>query len=124
MFSLKQCVLLMTVLKHALVGLQGGKTDLGSVPLPMTLEVQPRILRVTGNSDLEGCHEINIVHAKSLQLYQTLGEPVVSPPGSSVHGIRQVRILEWVAILSSRGSSQLRDRTPVSSVSCTGRWVL
>lgn len=39
----------MTVLKHALVGLQGGKTDLGSVPLPMTLEVQPRILRVTGN---------------------------------------------------------------------------
>ena len=29
-----------------------------------------------------------------------------SPPGSSVHGILQARILEWVAISSSRGSSQ------------------
>ena len=34
-----------------------------------------------------------------------------SPPGSSAHGILQARILEWVAILSSRGSSQPRDRT-------------
>ena len=32
-----------------------------------------------------------------------------SQPGSSVHGILQARILEWVAILSSRGSSQPRD---------------
>ena len=39
----------MTVLKHALVCPQGGKTDLGSAPLPMTLEVQPRMLRVTSN---------------------------------------------------------------------------
>ena len=37
-----------------------------------------------------------------------------SPPGSSVHGILQARILEWVAISSSRGSSQLRDGTQVS----------
>ena len=35
-------------------------------------------------------------------------------PGSSVHGVFQVRILEWVAISFSRGSSQLRDRTLVS----------
>ena len=32
-----------------------------------------------------------------------------SPPGFSVHGIFQARILEWVAISSSRGSSPLRD---------------
>ena len=32
-----------------------------------------------------------------------------SPPGSSVCGISQARILEWVAISSSRGSSQSRD---------------
>ena len=32
-----------------------------------------------------------------------------SPPGSSVHGILQAKILEWVAMLSSRGSSQPRD---------------
>ena len=34
-----------------------------------------------------------------------------SPPGSSAHGILQARILEWVAISSSRGSSQPRDLT-------------
>ena len=37
-----------------------------------------------------------------------------SPPGSSVHGISQARILEWVAISSSRESSQIRDQTRVS----------
>ena len=46
-----------------------------------------------------------------------------SPPGSSVHGIFQARILEWVGMLSSRGSSQLRDPTHVSCVSCiAGRY--
>ena len=42
------------------------------------------------------------------------------PPGSSVHGILQARILEWVAISSSRGFSQHMDRTSVSCISCTG----
>ena len=37
-----------------------------------------------------------------------------SPPGSSVHGILQARILKWVAISSSRGSSRPMDRTRVS----------
>ena len=39
-----------------------------------------------------------------------------SPPGSSVHGILQARILRWVAISFSRGSSQPRDRTQVSCI--------
>ena len=39
-----------------------------------------------------------------------------SPPGSSVHGIFQTGILEWTAIFSSRGSSQLRDQTLVSYI--------
>ena len=39
-----------------------------------------------------------------------------SPPGSSVHGILQARILEWVAMPSYRGSSQPRDRTQVSRI--------
>ena len=48
-----------------------------------------------------------------------LCDPVdYSPPGSSVHGIFQVSILEWVAISFSRGSSQPRGRTRVSGVSC------
>ena len=41
--------------------------------------------------------------------------------GSSVHVIFQARILEWVAISSSRGSSRPRDG---AHVSCIGRWVL
>ena len=47
-----------------------------------------------------------------------------SLPGSSIHGISQARILEWVAISSSRGSSQSRDQTCISYVSCIGRQVL
>ena len=55
----------------------------------------------------------------------TLCDPVdCSPPGSSVHGIFQARILEWIAIAFSRGSSQPRDRTQVSCVSCTDRRIL
>ena len=41
-----------------------------------------------------------------------------------VYGIFQARILEWVAFSSSRGSSQIRDQTCISYVSCTGRWIL
>ena len=44
-----------------------------------------------------------------------------NPPGYSVHGILQARILEWVAVSSSRASSQPRDQTRVSYVSCMGR---
>ena len=63
--------------------------------------------------------------AKSLQSCLTLCEPMdCSLPGSSVHGILQVRILEWVAMPSSRGSSQPRDQSLVSYVSCFGRRVL
>ena len=48
-----------------------------------------------------------------------LCDPVdCSSPRSSVHGIFQARILEWVAISSSRGSTWPRDRTLVSCVSC------
>ena len=51
------------------------------------------------------------MHAKSLQLYLTLCNPMDrSLPGSSVHGILQA-IMEWVAMPCSRGSSQPRDRT-------------
>ena len=51
------------------------------------------------------------------QLCPTLCDPVdCSPPGFSVYGILQARILEWVAIPFSRGSSQLRDQTWVSRI--------
>ena len=44
-----------------------------------------------------------------------------SPPGPSVHGIFQARILEWAAIPFSRGSSWPRDQTCISCISCIGR---
>ena len=52
---------------------------------------------------------------KVAQSCPTLCHPVIcSLPGSSVHGIFQARVLEWVAISFSRGSSQPRDQTRVS----------
>ena len=44
-----------------------------------------------------------------------------SPPGSSVQGILQAEIVEWVAMPFSRGSSQPKDQTHVSYVSCTDK---
>ena len=47
----------------------------------------------------------------------TLSNPMdCGPPGSSIHGIFQARVLEWVAISFSRGSSPPRDRTQVSAL--------
>ena len=57
------------------------------------------------------------MRARSLQLCLTLCSPMhCSPPGSSVHGILQARILEWVAMPSSERSSQPRDWTCISYV--------
>ena len=72
-----------------------------------------------GDTDKEDWTHL-CVSAKSLQLYLTLCNPMdSSPPGSSVHGILQARILEWVAMASSRGTSQPRDQTCISWDSCT-----
>ena len=65
--------------------------------------------------------EISLVTSGSLvlvaQLYQTLCDPVdCSRPGSSVPGILQARLLEWVAISLSKGSSRPRDWTQVSCI--------
>ena len=59
------------------------------------------------------CHPESLkVKVKVAQLCLALCDPMdCSPPGSSVHGILQARILEWVAISSSRGSSWPRDHT-------------
>ena len=49
----------------------------------------------------------------------TLCKPMdCNPSGSSLHGIFQARILEWVTICYSRGSSPPRDRTCISCISC------
>ena len=61
-------------------------------------------------------HQGNL-YAKSLQLCPTLCDPVdCGPPGSSIHGVLQARILVWVAMPSFRGSFQPKDWTHVSFV--------
>ena len=56
-------------------------------------------------------------YARSLQSCPTLCDPMdCSPPGSSVHGVLQARTLEWIAMPSSRGSSQLRYQTCISCI--------
>ena len=69
------------------------------------------------------------VKVKLLSLSDSLRPVDCSPPGSSVHGILQARLLEWVAISFSRGSSRPRDRTQVSHIAgrrfnlwATGEW--
>ena len=54
----------------------------------------------------------------------TLCEPMEhSLPDSSLHGIFQAKLLEWVAISYSRRSSRPRDWIPISCVSWFGRWI-
>ena len=55
----------------------------------------------------------------------TLCDPMnCSPPGSSDHEIFQAKLLDWVVISFSRGSSWPSDRTHISWISCTGRQIL
>ena len=71
----------------------------------------------TVRQSLGQCH----VCAKLLQSCLTLCDSTdCSPPGFSVHRILQARILEWVAVSFSRGSSQPGDWSYVSYISCIG----
>ena len=78
------------------------------------------------NKQILICLEIMCVRACSVaQPCPTLCDLTdCSPPGSPLHGISQARILEWVAISSSKGYSRPRDWTRVSCTSCTGRQIL
>ena len=74
----------------------------------------------------DGLHVSSLPSSCSLcthaQVSLTLCHPIYwSLPGCSVHGIFEARILEWVAISSSRGSSGPRNQT---CISCIGRWIL
>ena len=89
-------------------------------------------LTVTKDSLLWMCHSAfnhsplaGHVRVKLLQSCLTLCDPKdYSLPGSCVHGILPARILEWVAVPSYRGSSQPRDQTCISYISCIDRQAL
>ena len=62
--------------------------------------------------------------AQSCPLCLTLCDPIdCSPPSSSVHGISQARVLEWVIMPSSRRPSRPRDQTCISCISCIDRQI-
>ena len=107
-----------------------------SVPKSHHLAWEMRIMKLLASENYNGIKQTDIMkrkwlahlHIVSLQYMMkvkalvaqscpTLCDPVdCSPPGSSVHGILQARILEWVAVPFSRGSSQPRDRIQVSCI--------
>ena len=59
---------------------------------------------------------IEIKNVKSLSRVRLCDSMDCSPPGSSVHGIFQARVLEWVAISFSRGSSWTKDQTQIPCI--------
>ena len=76
-------------------------------------------------SGLKNIYPIVSTHCVCPQLCPTLcNSRDCSPPCSSVHEIFQARIVKWIAISYSRVSSQPRDQTRVSCVSCIGRQIL
>ena len=103
------------------------ETSLGQHPFKsrLSLSLEVWMVLLTNPSKNEKASKLSRVRAESLQSCPTLCEPMDrSPPGSSVLGILQARILEWVAMPSSRGFSRPWDWIRVSYVSCTGRQLL
>ena len=90
-------------------GRKGKKTDLFS----------DNLLMLHVDAPVEICEQYTLVKITVLvtQLCLTLCDPVnYSLPGSSVHGILQARILEWIGMPFSRGSFQSRGQTWVSCI--------
>ena len=92
----------------------------GNLPNPGTEPMSPEYPALAGgfsttSTPWEAQIPVKESESEVSQLYPTLCDPVdCNPPGSSIHGILQARILEWAAISFSRGSSQPRDQTWVS----------
>ena len=89
------------------------------IPVQTTLfyvkvNVTASLMRLGGSGRQESCPPFRYCESevKVTQLCPTLCDPM----DSSVHGILQARILEWVAFPFSRGSSQPRDQTQVSHI--------
>ena len=81
------------------------------------------IICVSCTRHCESTHHSTVVLAECAcsDVFDSLQPRGLSPPSSSVHGILQARIPEWVAICFSRGYSQHRDQM---CISCVGRSIL
>jgi len=77
---------------------------------------------------LPSCLSLCLLYKDIIQVCSVVPNPLW-PPWTITHqpplsvGLSQARILQWVAISSSMGSSWLRDQTHISGISCTGRWI-
>ena len=82
----------------------------------------PPLLLLLPFNGVSTCHRASLAAHECMCAHVRLfANPwTCSLPGSSVHEISQARILKWVAITSSRGSSWPRDRIHVSCISCIG----
>ena len=90
-----------------------------------TVEGEERFLFLNWSVDLQCCVSFKCIAQwfRYCCLVAVMSDPMdCSPPGSSVHGIFQARILEWVAISFSKGSSQPRNQIQVSCIA--GRFFL
>ena len=97
-----------------IIGIRGSECDITISKWQQGWKIEPLISCVIVNINAS-CY---LVTQLCLILCETMD---YSSPGSSVHWISQARILEWVAISFSMGSSRPRDRIHIS---CTGRWLL
>ena len=93
--------------------------------MPQHLVKRGETLRDWDHAETQGRYFTVNLGNVFLPLFCSVAElcPVVCdcPPGTSIRGIFQARILEWVAVSYSRGSPWPRDQTHVS---CIGRWIL
>ena len=114
--------------------LKEASSGLPKEPSPTHLLCSPDYTRFHGGSEKQGglgseaqplmvsqeetCLSLVALKVKVKLLTPTLCDDPVdcSPPGSSDHGTLQARILEWLAMASSRGSSQPRDGTGISFI--------
>ena len=89
------------------------KVSYPSVPYKLLFPFFPSVFYVSEFSHMcDLCCLLILKVSKVAQSSPTLCDPMdCSLPGSSIHGIFQARVLEWVAISFSRGSPRPRDRT-------------
>ena len=96
-------------IKLASLALAGGFFTT-SATWEVLLEQSFCVLKAHSDLYVTSCDQDHMALCMCAQSWPTLGDPMdCSQPGSSVHGILQARILEWVAMSFSRGPSQPRD---------------
>ena len=94
------------------IAIERGALSVSVQELSVSKQIAMIILSEVSQEEKDKYHMISLVKVKVAQLCLTVCDPI----DYAVHGILQARILEWVALSFSRGSSQRTDRTQVSRI--------